>query len=389
MDDDVLNNCRMEKQKRNDELELKYSRNKYTVMIHGNNLEDFSSNIFDRLDELKRCTGITNPSMILPVIDNDTEIMSLKVTVDSYKDYLKLISKWPSNAFKTGVNIEPLPYNLTVIKCNVGKEFIISKEDKKIKQVEKMYGLSNLERMVTKDNNPTTKLKAQVKSIIDYIELLKNGVYLDITSKRHQVRPYILYSKVCRKCGNLNHLEKDCRNKACCLKCGGNQYTVSECIQKCINCKGSHACNSEMCSKVVDKTFSLNKYVLEILLGENIIKNRDEILRVPRQAAIDNKTPLDVDDKNLEKLIESCISKRISQIDFKVDSIKQANELNNQEIQNLKKDMNTVKKDINSINTKLNKNDEIQTNMNENQNETRSGIEELKALFWGLAKVTQ
>ncbi|CAF1011912.1 unnamed protein product [Brachionus calyciflorus] len=133
----------LERSELNHELELKYNRNKYTVIIHGNNIEEYSTNIFDRLDELKRCVGVVNPLLILPFIDKVTEVMSLKVTVNNYQDYLKIIGKWPLNAFKSGVSIEPLPHNLTVIISNVDKDLNLN-NDKQIKHIEKIYGLMNL-----------------------------------------------------------------------------------------------------------------------------------------------------------------------------------------------------------------------------------------------------
>ncbi|CAF0951752.1 unnamed protein product [Brachionus calyciflorus] len=378
---------------RNHELELKYNRDKYSVVIHGNNIEDYSANIFDRLDELKRCVGVLNPGMILPIVDKDTEVMSLKVTVNNYHDYLKLIGKWPTNAFKSGVNVEPLPYNLTVVISNVDKDINITSSDTRIRQTEKVYGLTNFERIRTRDNKPTTKLKAQAKSISDYIEVLKKGIYLGITSKRHHVTPNIIYPNVCKKCGNLSHREKECNNEACCLKCGKKQHTKSECEAYCTNCTGPHPCNSELCHKIVEKTYSLNKYTLEILLGESIIKKKEEILKVPRSILDEQTLPLNADDKNLEKYIENYISKRMTDIDIKINSIKEANNLNKKEIDEIKNDLGSVKKDLvdvkndlGNLNGKLDGTNLKIDQLNRNQNETKAGIDELKAILLATAK---
>ncbi|CAF1124551.1 unnamed protein product [Brachionus calyciflorus] len=253
-----------DREKINHELESKYNRNRYSVMIHGNNIETYSTNIFDRLDELKRCVGVSNPLMILPVVDKDTEVTSLKIVVDNYHDFLKLTGKWPNNAFTSGVSIESLPPNLSVVITSVEKDITISNEDKRIKHIEQVYGLSNVERIFTADKKPTMKLRARVKTVLSYIEVLKHGIYLDITSKRHQVTPNIIYSKVCKQCGNLNHREREWKSKTLCLKCGQDPHPSYDCMAKCIKCHGLHQCSSELCSKLVEKTLNNNKYTIDI-----------------------------------------------------------------------------------------------------------------------------
>ncbi|CAF1011932.1 unnamed protein product [Brachionus calyciflorus] len=155
--------------------------------------------------------------------------------------------------------------------------------------------------------------------------------------------------KVCRTCGNLNHLEKECKSEARCLKCGKQQHPRLDCENSCLNCGGLHPCNSELCPNVAEKTYSMNKYTLDILIGEKLIKNKDEILRIPRQTLENKVIPLDADDKNLEKLIEGCISKRLVEMDIKFNTIKEANDSNKKEIENVKKDVNNVKSELGGL----------------------------------------
>ncbi|CAF0969531.1 unnamed protein product, partial [Brachionus calyciflorus] len=238
------------------------------------------------------------------------------------------------------VNVEQIPHNLTVVISDVEKNLNTSTDDTGIKQVEKA-------EKINQQQNSKHKLKL------------------------HKVNPNI-------KCGNLSHREKECNNEACCPRCGKNQYPISECDKYCINCTGQHPCKSELCQKLVKKTFSLNRYTLEILIGEGIIKNEEEILKMPKSiydqrrpknfeqllvvSVYDEQAiPLKADDKNLEKYIENYISKIMTNIDVKINSIKQANKLNKKIL-------------------KIDK-------LNSNQNDTKAGIDELKAILLATAKI--
>ncbi|RNA42099.1 hypothetical protein BpHYR1_033741 [Brachionus plicatilis] len=126
------------------ELERKYRRNRYMVLIHEKSIEAYSANIFERLNELKRSTGVTNPKMILPIIDKKTEVTSLKVAVDNYSDFIKLLEPWPQSAFKTGVRVEALPPNLGIVINNVDTEL---SGNNTIKKIEHRYQISGLEKI--------------------------------------------------------------------------------------------------------------------------------------------------------------------------------------------------------------------------------------------------
>lgn len=123
-----------------------------------------------------------------------------------------------------------------------------------MQEFDNRYGLFDIDRIYTVDQAPTNKLKANGKSILAFIEVIKNGIYLDSTSKRHQVNASISHGRVCGKCGDLNHSEKYCIKTPRCLRCGKNGHDMNNCnatTPTCINCNGNHQCNGELCEKIV------------------------------------------------------------------------------------------------------------------------------------------
>ncbi|CAF1120803.1 unnamed protein product, partial [Brachionus calyciflorus] len=72
------------------------------------------TNIYDRKDELKRCSGVIRPEMIRPIIDKSSKNSKLIIRVNSYDDFKLLTGNWPIDSFKSGVNVQP---NIPLIKC--------------------------------------------------------------------------------------------------------------------------------------------------------------------------------------------------------------------------------------------------------------------------------
>lgn len=67
--------------------------------------------------------------------------------------------------------------------------------------------------------------------------------HLYLFYQRFSVEKFIERPKLCLRCGKLNHLQKYCRNRQNCLKCGQDHLEVQvECLtpMKCINCGLSH-----------------------------------------------------------------------------------------------------------------------------------------------------
>ncbi|CAF0830660.1 unnamed protein product [Brachionus calyciflorus] len=295
----------------NHELELKYPRKVYEAIIESNGFEKFE-NIHDRLRELSRCLGIENPLAIQPIMEhNKIEKNKMKIEVDNYYDYMKLIGPWPVNSFNTGVMARPTPPKLVVNIINVDKAIVIDRDDKKIKEMEDIYGLINVERITTKENEPTNKLKANVRSINDFIKCIKQGIYISLTSKKHKVTPSIIHSKVCNNCGSINH--KICKMNKRCLRCGDYDHDRESCKKwpKCINCGGKHSCNSNDCEKLNEKTLLINAYAISILEGEGIIENKNRVLRTNRSNSNNDEVVATINDNNLDEIVKHILQREL------------------------------------------------------------------------------
>lgn len=177
----------------NEELELKYPRKTYSVLLFGNGLERYKKDIHQRVAEIERCVNVKSPMQAQIIIaehgpePEDKEI-SIKVTVDNYDDYKRLMGTWPTKAFDHGVKVEVMPTNLQVIITNVDNKISINEKSQLAINLEMKYGLVNAERIMYGEK-PSNKIKATAKRLIDYINAIKTGVYLDDTSKN--TRSYI------------------------------------------------------------------------------------------------------------------------------------------------------------------------------------------------------
>ncbi|CAF1016639.1 unnamed protein product [Brachionus calyciflorus] len=240
-----------EQKMENDQKEEMYPRNRYEVIISGEGLVDFKD-IYSRINELKLCHDIEDSLLIQPAYDEDQ--------------------------MKHRVNITDKPPNLPVLINNVDKNIKIDPNNSYLIDLATRYGLVDIERIFLQDNTPTNKLRANVLTLYNYIDLLKNGIYLDLTSMKHTVKASITYAKVCQKCGSINHNTKDCKFDRC-LRCGNYDHSFKNCknIPKCVNCDGSHQSNSEICNLLTNKNLTNNRYTLDILVKESIINSTDDI----------------------------------------------------------------------------------------------------------------
>lgn len=193
------------------------------------------------------------------------------------------------------------------------------------------------------------------------------------------MHPSINHAKVCHQCGNLNHKTKDCRNKKICLKCGQDDHDSRECkqIPRCINCEGSHASNNELCSKLTEKTYQQNAYILDILTGEGIISDKSEILKVNRFSNI-HQTNMNV--KSIENIIDKITGDKFNGIFEHLKKHDKEISTTNANVEKLGHDMNMLKDTTNKIQINMGKMEEkvdnidtkinsINSNMNANHNE--------------------
>ncbi|CAF0952633.1 unnamed protein product [Brachionus calyciflorus] len=74
---------------------------------------------------------------------------------------------------------------------------------------------------------------------------------------------------------------------------------------KCINGGGGHQSNNNICSILINKTSSINKYTIEIMLKEGLAKSKDEILNLNQ---IDRK----IDQSRIKRLIDELLENKLN-----------------------------------------------------------------------------
>ncbi|CAF1079405.1 unnamed protein product, partial [Brachionus calyciflorus] len=293
--------------------ERKYKRDYYDFELIGNGISGYS-NIYERIDEIKRCTGIDNLEMVRPIVEKNSKNMKLKIKVKEYSDYKTLTKEWPLDSFKTGIKIKKSYPNLKVIVLDVQRNFKANQDNIEIKALQDNYGLYNIRRIHNHKNQPCNKITAKCKKISDFIDVIKDGVF--IGSKKYRVIPHTVNYRVCSKCGSLKHQQKDCFKAQYCLKCSGTGHHIDNCnsfFDKCINCLGPHKCFSDKCKEFAQKKIFINRFVLKILIGEKFISSASDILQVGNDSKED-QTSESSDTSKLNDLIESIFSDKINNL---------------------------------------------------------------------------
>ncbi|CAF1009076.1 unnamed protein product [Brachionus calyciflorus] len=309
--------------------------------------------------------------MLLPHQDENGEHI-LILAVASLDQYIKVKNEWPEDAFDNGITVTDRPPNLHIMINNVDKNIRIDPNDKRIIELTNRYGIIEVERIYGQDKLPTNKIKANVLTLINYIELLKNGIYLDLTSMRHVVKPAINYARVCSKCGSLSHGQKECRNQERCLKCGNSDHLILKCknTAKCINCSGNHQCNSDACELLAKRTLSANKYILDVLVKESIIESADKIFKVPRQNIIG---PLLVDN-SIEHMVNKILDSKLQEYEQRLKVVEKTTAENLNGLNLLKDDFTKMDFKINELNSAINSLTETTTKTNEELSSIKESI---------------
>ena len=181
-----------------------------------------------------------------------TNAGKILVFPESTKDYNILLKKekWK----RTDLTVTPAPKSTSknaVIILNVDKtcssDYVLGELRKKGFNP---TGCARMRR--TQDGTFTTSVKAFMNSEAEMEKLMTEGIFM--YRSFHKVKRYITSkTRMCYKCQELNHLQKDCKNQRRCLKCSGNHHH-SDCLATpdqyvCVNCSGNHASNDARCEK--------------------------------------------------------------------------------------------------------------------------------------------
>ncbi|CAF0948652.1 unnamed protein product [Brachionus calyciflorus] len=166
------------------------------------------------------------------------------------------------------------------------------------------------------------KLSAKCVSISDFLFILKNSVEID--GKKQLALPKITNHKVCTNCGSIYHQKKDCFSQQSCLRCALPGHHIEECksdFEKCINCNEDHMCFSDNCEKYAQKKFKINRYVLSILKGENLISSLNDILN--RKNSLLKKFNLNRDRDTCDGQMNTIVNSKLQTYFAKMENVEQ------------------------------------------------------------------
>ena len=126
------------------------------------------------------------------------------------------------------------------------------------------------------------KVNFTANNLKSYVDTQKKGFFF-VDGVKYKAEPQINHTNCCYNCGDLNHRKKNCKKRFRCMKCSKPGHKEEECkssYEYCYRCQNkSHRCDTDRCEILAEKTFEQNKYIISILIGEQIIDSRFEILK--------------------------------------------------------------------------------------------------------------
>ncbi|CAF0801669.1 unnamed protein product [Brachionus calyciflorus] len=169
---------------------------------------------------------------------------------------------------------------------------------------------------------------------------------------KHTIKPVILYSRVCGRCGNPNHNQKENKCRERCLRCGDYDHTLSSCRNnpQCINCGGNHQCNNDICEFLINKTLSSNKYIIDVLLKEGVINSVDEILQSQN---FNQGKQVSYEMKSMEEVMNKLIENKLASQSLRLSDLEKITQEHSGEIQEMRNDIKLVKTESGEVNSKI------------------------------------
>jgi len=272
-------------------LEQRYPRQTYSVhirSIESSNENTFGGNVNSRRDAIQENASLdTRPIEAKLLVNDITKESYVRVSVDNYADYIKLLhGSWKESAFG-GIIVKRAPLDESLLICDVPDNKTYDIYDFKNKlTIDSLFdiGLVNIERDSYERFNKDTpenktvvykpRLRCNALDLSYFIEAVTEGVMLDMTGKLHKVHPNYRDVKVCIKCGDFTHNTRACTAPPRCTRCTSNTHTIDSCKNvrniKCFNCDDAHSCNSTQCTKLINELCksSENSYIIFTCLEE-------------------------------------------------------------------------------------------------------------------------
>lgn len=341
---EVMNTLILPDKESEEWYDLKYIRESYDVFIFSNGFDKFKTDVTKRHKEISRSTGISENNIIATTPMNDFSNNSIyyRLELKTLNDFIKALSPWSEDAFTCGVKSTRAPINfLRPVIHDFDRNINLKSQElvNTIKNVEKYWSVSNLERIQYKDQkNPKlpeiikNKLTCKFAKLSLLAKALKNGILLDATGTTHDVSFGALQLvKVCNKCGLQECNEKNCRETSC-FKCGGEHNPLS-CTNtiKCRNCGGQHYSNSDLCPQLIISSIQSkqNKFIVNFLLNEGIISSPLSVFKTRlTQEEFDNQCCERNDEQNIliDKIVENVmqnIKPTLNEQSLSINTIKQ------------------------------------------------------------------
>ena len=262
------------------------------------------------------------------VLSNAEEQICIKLKTSNLDDYIKMRENinWPKTIFgsKTGVYVRIIHSELPLSITGIDKKKTF--DPKMIKNLMKVEQISNIERQWYNGGEfpaATNKVNFTANNLKAFVDTQKKGFFF-IDGVKYKAEPQINHSNCCNNCGDLKHGKKFCKNRTRCMKCSETGHSEVDCkttYEFCYRCQNkSHRCDTDKCEVVADKTFELNKFVLTILIGEQIIVSRFEILR-NRTANNTQNLNIDLIQNMIDATLDAKITPRLDQNETKIKDI--------------------------------------------------------------------
>lgn len=312
-------------------FEIKYPRSKFSLQISGKGIFAFDNLMSSRQSEIVRCKQVkglqtvelirnknpdeeflTEQELMEVILEEKEGTREIYITIDNYDDLVKMMKPWPSDSFVCGVKPRLKPMEDIIIMINgVEKSFTKSNINSISVSLEQEHGIVDVSRQHKQNdiNQPTGNLQARALTMLQLINACKNGV--PINPKFRVTKPKYKVVRVCSLCGSLEHFK--CGSIQRCIICASVDHITDRCPVerdriRCINChRSGHRCDSEECRLLRTKIYESNEYLLSIMLGENIIRDQSEILRIPEHDRASNG--LRVDEDSLRTMVNDLITK--------------------------------------------------------------------------------
>jgi hypothetical protein len=204
--------------------------------------------------EINRCQPLINKKKIKFASIRDNLII---IATDDKSTHSMLTKSWPTDAFKKGIRpIQKIASSTTskpkqIIIKGVHKQINIDDEEIQAQLAEQ--GLNNSKRIISKNNETTTLIKAEVNTQGRYEEIINNGIFIGYSKCKVEPARTIIQ---CFKCQKTGHTHSNCTTETVCLKCSGN-HQVKDCTPteiKCANCSGAHYACARKCPFLKEET---------------------------------------------------------------------------------------------------------------------------------------